>query len=321
MNYSAKIINEIKRRIYGKEKPVKYLMDLLPMSRETAYRRLRHETPFSFDEAVIIADNLDFSIDRLIELKSCSNFLFNREFNLNLGPVDIYSSILVSDIEMMEKASVSKDVKVTAAINKIPLRLFPYKSLFKLDYFHYLYSIGKISLMTRYSEISVPPDINDLHDKLNSCFNNLNNITCIFDKMILSDIIKKIQYYNQSKFISNEDLHILQSELLELLNVYENLLRNGSNSYGSKYTFYYSFFNLESNVIFFEYDQNSILQIWIYPESPVVIRNNKTLYEVQRRWIDSKLRNSVLITKSNESQQVEILREMHKQIEELRAEN
>jgi len=288
------------------------------MSKETAYRRIRNQIPFSIEEVVAIAKNYDLSVDELLELKPHNNFLFNKDFNIEQTPEDIYSNLLENDINIMNKLIVSKNVKITAILNNIPLRFFPYKSLLKLDYYHYMYSVGEISLVTTlYSDIKLPSAINDLHDKCVSYFSRLNNITCIVDSMLYSNIIRKIQYYYQLKVISIEDLHVLQAELFDLLAMYENMLRNGTNHSGSGYVFYYSCFNLESNSVFSEYDNNSLLQYWIYPESPMIIRNNRQICDIQKRWIDSKLRNSMLITKTTDIHQIEMLRSVHQQISEL----
>ena len=85
------------------------------------------------------------------------------------------------------------------------------------------------------------------------------------------------------------------------------------------YVFYYSFFPIDSNVVFVEYDDNSLLQVWVYPESPLVIRDNPLVSDAQRQWVDSKIRNSALITKTADRQQVEMLRNLYRQVEELSA--
>lgn len=315
-SFNTKIINEIISQSAGGISPVNYLVNLFSMSKETAYRRIRNTIPFSIEEAATIAADLNLSIDQLIDLKS-GYFPFNKDFNVGREPEDVYFNLLNGDIELMNKLLDAKEMKIMAVLNRIPFRLLPYPALFKFDYCHYLYSIGKISLMTRYSDIVVPLHISDLHKQSSAYFSKLSNITCVIDSMMYSNIIRKIQYYCRSEFLSDEDLHTLQAELLALLDSYERLLRTGKNSAGSESIFYYTFFNIDSNVIFIEYDKNSLLQLWIYPESPVVIKNNQQMNEVQKRWIDSEIRNSMLITKTADIQQIEILRNTYKQISEL----
>jgi len=315
-NFNTKIVSEIIKHSSGKN-PVIYLMKLFPMSRETAYRRLRNKIPFSVEELVAIAEDFDLSIDQLLDLKSGDNFPFNKGLNIEKEPIDIYSSLLENDIEIMGKLLASKNVKIAATINRIPFRFLPFKSLFKFDYCHNMYLAGRISMMNRYSDIIVPPDISDLHEKCASRFSKLSNIICIIDSQACQNIIRKIQYYYRLRFLSPEDLKILQAELFEFLKMLEGLLRTGKNSIGSNYVFYYSFFNVESNVAFYEYDNNSLLQIWIYPDSPIALKNNAIINVIQKKWIDAKIRNSMLITKTTDIHQIEMLRNMYTQISEI----
>jgi len=316
---SSKIISEMKKQTPGKKNPVKYLTRMFSMSKETAYRRIRNQIPFSVEEVVVIAKYFNLSIDGLLDLKPDeNNLLLNSNFSVEQNPADIYSGLLVDDIKNIEKVLASTNAKITVAMNSIPFRFLPYKSLFKLDYCHYMYSVGKMSLVSaRYSDVEIPPVVDELHEKSVECFSRLNHITCIIDSMLYSDIIKKIQYYHRLKFISTEDLHVLQAELLKLLEMYEDLLRTGKSNAGCDYVFYYSLFNLESSIIFFEFDDNSLLQVWVYPENPVVIKNNHQINDIQRRWIDSKIRNSILITKTTDIHQIEMLRNVHQQVMEL----
>jgi len=314
---TAKILEEIIKQSPDQKNPVKSLTKILSMSIETAYRRIRNQIPFTIEEVIIIAKYFNLSIDELLGLKS-DNLLFNKDFNIEQNPIDIYSDLLRDDIEFIEKLLGSTYVKISAAVNRIPFRFLPHKSLFKLEYCHYMYSMGKIPFIsTHYSDIELPPAINDLHDLLAARFSRLKNIICIVDNVLYSDVIKKIQYYQQLRFFSAEDLQLLQSELFDVLEGYENMLRNGKNSSGSDYVFYYSLFNLEANLVFIEYDNESLLQFWMYPESQIVIRNNQLIGDIQKRWIDSKIRNSIIITKTSDIQHIEILRNLYQQISDL----
>lgn len=315
-NFNARVIEEIVKQSPKNDKnPVNYLTRVFSMSKETAYRRIRNQIPFSIEEVVVIAKHFNLSVDEMLDLNSCESYPLNKGL---MEPADIYSNLLKDSIELMEKLAVSSQMKITAALNMIPFRVLPGKLLFKLDYCNYMYSVGKISMIsTQFSDIEVPAVVDQLHDKSVACFNRLNNITCIIDNMLFTNIIKKIHYYHRLRFISKEDVEILQAELFELLDIYEGLLRTGKNSAGSGYLFYCSFFNLESNMAFFEYDNNSFLKFWVCPESPLVLKNNHQIGDIQNRWFESKMRNSMLITKTTDIYQIEILKNIYQQILEL----
>jgi len=316
-NFNLKIIDEIIKQTSDKHNLVRYLTKILSISKESAYRRIKNQIPFTIEEVVIIVNYFNLSIDDVLDLRSNNNFPFNNSFNVESGPDEIYAGLLRDDIDTMEKLLASKDVKISSVINRIPFRFLPFHALFKLDYCHYLYTIGKIPLKSRFSDIEVSTQIEDLHKKSIYNFDKLHNITCVLDNMFFYNVVKKIQYYYRLGFLSADDLHIMQNELFEMLEKYENLLHNGKTSAGSDYVFYYSYFHIDSTVIFLEYDKNSLLQLWVYLDNPFVIKNNNLVSEIQKRWIDSKIRNSVLITKTADFHQNEMLRNTYKQISNL----
>jgi hypothetical protein len=309
---NANIINEIVRHV-SKKRMKDYLGGLLSLSKESVYRRIYSHIPFTLDEIQLIANDLNVSIDRLIGFNEGNSFHFSRYYNMQ--PADAYCAMLTRNIKTLDRLSVFKNVKITAVLNHIPFYLCPLPSLFKLDYFHYLYSTGSISFMDRFSETDVPAGVVDLQEQLVASLKNLPALTCITDTTFYSNIIHKIQYFYRLNFLISEDVRTLQMEMYQLMEMFENLLRKGQNSNGVDCLFYYSFLNLESSSVFIEYADNSTLELWIYPGgSPLEIHNSATICDFQRQWIDFKMRNSILITKTNDLHLMEILRDMQKQI-------
>jgi hypothetical protein len=318
MNFNKKIVEEITKRSPGNRRMVKNLARMLSISNESAYRRVREEIPFTLEEVAILADSYKLSVDGLLGLKSDVNPFFNREFINCWDSGEIYARQLGNDLDCMKKLLEAKEVRITAALRRIPFRLLPFPALFKFDYCHYLYSVGKISLMNaRFSGMTVPASIDSLHRKIAACTRKITPVVCIIDSAIYANIIKKVLYYYRLGFLSGDDLKLLQSELFGLLDIQENLLRNGKNEFGAEYVFYYSFFNFEASVILVESDGDSLLMIPVYPEFKLVAKNNPEMNTIQQRWFESKIRNSALITKTSDIQQIELLRNAYRQIEEL----
>jgi len=61
----------------------------------------------------------------------------------------------------------------------------------------------------------------------------------------------------------------------------------------------------------------SLLQVWAYPPFPLVLKNDSRINDIQKRWIESKVRNSMLITKTTNIRQIEIFRNIYQQVSEL----
>ncbi|GAB6009433.1 hypothetical protein [Dysgonomonas reticulitermitis] len=316
-NPNELIISEITKRFADKKEIITYLMDLLCVGKESVYRRINNQIPFTFQEVVTIARDLGFSIDSVLVMDTGRRVFFDMPVNIAQSPNSIFIDKLEQGNIIMEKLARAKDLNIIAAINRMPLTLFPYETLFKFEYCLYLNSIGQIPLMSQFSDIKIIPQIHDLHKKSAYYFNQLRNITCIVDSAAINGLIKEIQYFYRLKFISDEDIDILQKELFELYTLFETIVRTGENKTGAAYSVYFSHFNLNSACVYYEYDDKLMLQLWIYPESPIVIEDNHLMCDIQKRWLNSVIRKSTLISKSNDVMLIKQFRDIHYRISKL----
>ena len=168
-------------------------------------------------------------------------------------------------------------------------------------------------MAAKFADIEIPQEITELRKEIISNFNQLNNITCVLNDNVFPKIIKSIHYCYQTGILEDKDLPLLQRELLVFLDFIEKLVTTGVNDFGSKCSFYYSFADLEADCICYEYDKNTMLQIWLFPENPIIINNNQLIHQIFQDWIDSKIKYSTLVTKSNDLLKSKVMREWYEQ--------
>lgn len=303
-NLNLEIINRITCNLGSKKNAVDYLMTLLCIGKESAYRRMNDIIPFTFHEVATISNNLNFSVDELLNKDIHTRVSFEMPVDITQNPEHIFIDRLEKSIVILKELAEAKEINIIAAMNRIPLFLLPFKTLFKFEYYLYLNSIGHIPLMTKFSDIVITQQIQELHDQATFYFDRLKNVTCVVDNNFFEGIMQEILYFFDLKLIPEEDLRSIQKELLDIFAFCEVLLRTGKNEQGSEYSIYYSFFNIGSNCVYYEYDNKQMLQLWIYPESPVVINNNELMGGIQKRWLESTIRRSILISKTNNILQI-----------------
>lgn len=316
-NLNIEIINNVIDHLDNKKNAVNYLMSLLCIGKESAYRRINNLIPFTFQEVITIANDLNFSIDAILEKNLDTRVSFDMPVNLDQTPDRIFIDKLKMCNIIIERLVNTKKLNIIAALNRIPLYLYPFKTLFKFEYCRYLNSIGHMPLMAKFSDVEIIPEIEELHEKCSSSFDRLGNIICVVDSSFLNGIIEEIAYFRELKFISDDELRILQRELLDLFAFCEIILRTGKNSLGYEYSIYYSHFNIESNCIYYEYDDETMLQLWIYPESPIVIKNNEQMSRIQKQWLDAIIRRSAPISKATNVLSIDKFEETFRHILEL----
>ena len=76
------------------------LMDLLCMSKEAIYRRLRGEVAFTFSEVAIIASQLGISLDKIIGNSMSGGAMFDLNVLNPSDPMDNYYDILVRYLKL-----------------------------------------------------------------------------------------------------------------------------------------------------------------------------------------------------------------------------
>ncbi|MDR0505533.1 MAG: hypothetical protein LBH32_01770 [Dysgonamonadaceae bacterium] len=314
---NKKIVDKITERLVTDKKSVNYIRDVLCISKESAYRRYKSQIPFSFDEIATIATALGFSVDEIIGGDQRNRTVLDIPVDKGLqSPFGLFANKIKQEIGIMNDLLDSKNTNVIAAINRVPLYLMPFKELFKFEYFNYLYSAGQVPLMTQFSDIVIPAEIEKLHEKSVELMSRLPKLTIIVDNLFFSKIINEISYYHDLKFISDDDFRLLQGDILKFYDMCETLLRTGKNNSGANYSIYYSFLLLNFNCVYYEYDDKNMLQLYLYPEYPILINDNPMVSNIQKRWLESVIRNSTLITKSSDILKIEAFRDIYRKIKE-----
>lgn len=142
-------------------------MKLLSISRESAYRRLRNEIPYSVEETLKLISELDIPIEEIFE--DINN---NNKIYLTINTTDLihpsanYAQMMRNRIRILKSISDSEDSEVIYAGNKIPDSLvLQYKMLGKLSYIRWIHQNHEFALDSKFSDIVVPDEIIELHEK------------------------------------------------------------------------------------------------------------------------------------------------------------
>jgi hypothetical protein len=206
--------------------------------------------------------------------------------------------------------------KSGAALNHLPFQLLPSESLFKLQYYKHLHSYNDIAYNRRFSEIVIPQNVVALYNENMALFNQLNNIVCIVDRYTFPKVFDEIAYLCRLQIFNDEEKAALKQEMIHLLSFLKKLMFTGLNFNNKNYQLYYSPIAINSSCLYHEYGKQNMVQFWIYPE-PISIHNNRLMINMQKNIIESIIKYSVLITKSNNMQQSEILMDLEQRINEI----
>jgi hypothetical protein len=310
-----KILENVPKSI----KPIAYLMNLLELSSESVYRRMRGDVSFTFDEITKLSVSLNFSLDEIIGNDNEKRIFFDLQDENLEKPDKVFLTMLENLFNYSKRLSNANNSESIVALSKInPLFVVDYTYLFKFFYYKWVQQTGTVPFNYSFSELTLSKEINYMIEKfrLNFFQYRSNFVTVILDQFICSNTIKEINYYYKRGLINDDELILIKQDLTDFLDSTEKLVQTGISKNGSKYHFYLSSFNIESNTIYTEHDSKFESQFWIYTVNPIVISNLKVA-STQKRWLNSLKRYSTLITQSNEIRQSEFFSKQREYIDQL----
>jgi len=320
-NYNQTILENIEKKLAPEIRPVHYLMNTLNLGKEPAYRRIRNKVPFTFEEVAIIAKNMGLSVDSILQQNTQKNI---ASFSLNINPEwskeRVFEEMLINGITELKMLYNAKQLKIEIVLNRLPWHFFSFPTIFKFQYCRFLHLYDGIPIRVKFSDITVPERIAELHKQTAFYCKHLSNLTCIVEENILNSFLEELNYFYQRKFLSADDLKAIQAELLDFLNSMAEVNQKGVNSAGSKYEILMSQYPIDTNCAHYEFDGETMDQYWIYFENPICIKNNFAISNLQRSWIKSCAKYAILLTKSNDKMNAEIYQKIYGDIMSLRTE-
>jgi hypothetical protein len=300
---NKKLVKTILSQIPKNRKTVLYLVNTLNISRESAYRRIRGDIPFTVEELITLAIDLEFSIDAIYDREKQSHAFHDFTRTANLSG-DFFLEMLKKYDELLEKINYAKKVESIMAFNSFPPPFYAgFPDLFKFTYYKWLYQENEISRNDPYSGIVLPNEAIVYQKNIWENMYRGKSMTLILDMNIFLNLIKEIHYFHQRKLLTDEELLSLKEETLHLIEQYEKTAQTGT--FGTiNAQLYLSPLCVNSNTICYNCDEDLEPLFWIFTINPVIIQNTE-FSSMQTKWLNSLRRQSALITQSNEIMQAE----------------
>ena len=300
---NKRIVENVLKYIPKSRKPVIFLVNALNISRESAYRRIRGEIPFTVEELIALATRLDFSIDSIYDQEKQNQTFFDF-LRIKRNNADYFLIMLKKYGELLEKMSYDKKIEVMMAFNTFPPPFYAsFPNLFKFVYYMWLHQEKDIYRNTPYSEVTLPSEAVIFQKKSKVNLIRGSEAVLILDTNIFLNLIKEIHFFYQRKLLTNEELHLLKEDTKHLIEQYEKIVQTGYYGF-TKVQLYLSSLCVNSNTVYYNNGNNVEPFFWIFTVNPVVIQNSG-IVSIQLKWLNALKRRSALITQSNEIMQAD----------------
>jgi hypothetical protein len=193
-----------------------HISDLLCLSPDSAYRRIRGETPLVLEELKQLCDFHSISMDQLLQLKDDS-VLFSvvRVEDAN-GSFKLFMQEMLRRLKIVASATQKELIYLSKEI--VVFHFFMHPALFAFQYFFWMKSALRSDTMPlHFSFDLLQPDIEAIGKEILSLYNSIPSIE-IWNLECINNTISQIEYYRDAGlFRSIRDVEIIYDALHDML--------------------------------------------------------------------------------------------------------
>lgn len=191
---------------------------ILHVSSDSAYRRIRGETPLVLDEARELCQHFKLSVDQMLNVKSGATLFHDIRIDLKDYSYEKYLTDLIKQVQYVN-SFIHKEI---IYLNKdMPLfHNFYFKPLIAFRYFFWMKSIIRHPDFADkdFSIDHLPAEIEKLSTELVISYSKVPSIE-IWNTESINAIIAQVEFYKDSGyFSSNKDIRLVYEALKETFN-------------------------------------------------------------------------------------------------------
>lgn len=241
MRIQEALFNKVKLQMSDHLKLADELADLLDISVDSAYRRIRCETSLSLEDIVAICNQYNLSFDSFLNPKVGSvTFSYNPLFSSE----EDFERYLLNILGMIEKMA-AVGGEITYAAEDVPvIRSLSYPNLAQFKIYYWLKSVlNDTSITHNQFELGLLPEkYNVICEKIRTTYNKVNSIE-IWTEETLYSTLKQIEFYWQTGMFKEQSEAIkvwddMNQVVKDLKYAAENESKNPNDPKGASFKLY-----------------------------------------------------------------------------------
>lgn len=307
-----KILSVLKQKTPEGVNPVDLLTSIIPMSKEAAYRRLRGQIEFSFDEVVKIAQELNISLDGITKTKNK-----NESFLVNVTYIGDENSFMEDYVKwgertlraMRELRACPNHTSLSINNNISVLYLFRYELISKLRTYKWMYQRNPNARTIKMLEFTIPSKAVAL-EKLMVKELQQTHIVFIYSQELIKSLVNDILYFRNLSLLSEGEYNQMIDEAFLLLDDMEHDAILGKNQ-EMPCSIHVSNIEFDNDFVLWESDTLSKITFRLFGVNHYSIDDQRVILEM-RNWVNMLLKSSTLISFSGEKKRMEFFQHQRK---------
>ncbi len=316
---NVKLAEKINEFVANKLITKEQLADLLCISKDSLFRRLRGETDFSLNDAVAIAHKFNVSIDAMYAGATGQIIFRTKEFastGTAVDTVDKYVETLVTDFKQLQQA---KYLDLYYAAKDLPLFCFfaqPLLTSFKL-YFWHITLFGGEAKRQMYNPKWLPKSTVANAALLYQMYQTADSIE-IWNFETINSTLHQILYCIDTGLVTYIDAHDLLNAMDEFVDELGNSATVGKKDGKGKLTMYLNEILLLDNSVLFDI---GIAKVFYQPYQTLNFINTSDVEftNKQLQWFQKQLQKSTIISSEQQKDRDRLMNHYKKEIQKYRS--
>ncbi len=315
-NYQIELLEKIKAKIQHAFSYADEISDLLQISKDAVYRRMRGETALSLDEAAILIAH--YQIENPFQINnSMVNFHFTT-YTSESNEIVRYLNKLSADLDAI---GLDKSTELIFCAEDIPLFHyfeFPLLGAFKLFYWQKSILYTEEFQQKSFSENIINEEIINISKELSEKYKRIPSLE-IWTENTVNSFLKQIEFYNDAGYIDSEKTtYAICTEVKKMVEKIERQTIHGykkNNDSSDQFQLYVSDVSIGNNCVLAKLENVNFLYLSFNTFNilkcvePVFIHENE-------KWIKRIMDNSTPLSKCSQKIRNKFFMNIYKRIDE-----
>jgi hypothetical protein len=300
------------------------LSDLLEISMDSAYRRIRGETVLNFDELIRLCNHFKISFDSYSNVDSDNVTFSFIDLKGDVGSFEELLRMMVKNLKMLQ-GSASK--QIIYACEDIPVfHNYKYPAVSSFKMFYWLHSILNYPELAgyKYNPALVPETLKDLGRQIIELYINVPSIE-IWTETTIQSTLKQIEFYwDSGMFEKTEDalsicneLKIQIAEIQKQAEIGKKLLHTDKPGIvGNDYAIYLSEIEIANNCALIKMGNLKTVYLSHFTLN-FMLTANAAYCDKTEQWLNNIIKKSTLISGISEKHRYQFFNKMFKIIDSL----
>ena len=211
------LFQRIREKLPTSESLVDVVAELLHVSNDSAYRRIRGETPLILEEARQLCEAYSISLDEILRARPDTvSFSSIQVENSHRG----FENYLEGILKNLQHLSGAEQKELIYLTKDVPLFYnFLFRPLFAFRYFFWMKSILQHPdfISRNFSMDLLPPHLEAMGKQINEAYNAITS-TEIWNTECINSTIAQVEYYREAGYFeSGEDIKLIYDALRDLV--------------------------------------------------------------------------------------------------------